>query len=114
KTTTISPNAIVWLQGIYTSYAVGANLSISSFSLGAFYKSALKSSAHFLSLSAGYSGAWFALGYSFDVGKISRAAGGYLPNTHEVSLIFKVKKRQRDSFRRQWETPYKVQNTPIL
>jgi len=111
---TISPNIIYWQQGMYSSYAVGAYLSVNGFSGGVFYKSEVSSSANFVSFSAGYMSDLLGLMYSFDVGRISSEVKTSLPNTHEISLVFKIKKPARNSYRLQWDKPYIVQNTPVI
>lgn len=111
---TLSPNVIYCLQGVYGTYAAGMYAHVRGFSLGFFYKSEISSSANFFSAAAGYSSGLFSLMYSFDFGTLSSEAKAYKPNTHEVSLTFKIKPRVRNAYMQQWNRPYKVQNTPIL
>ena len=114
ETLIISPNVIYWQQGMYSSYAAGAYLSVKGFSGGVFYKSEVSSAANFISFSVGYSTDLVGLMYSFDVGSISGGVRANLPNTHEVSLILKIRKTARNDYRLQWEKPYRVQNTPVV
>ncbi len=110
----LSPNIIYWLQGVYSAYAAGMYANVKGFSLGFFYKSEIGSSTNFFSAAAGYSANLFTLMYSFDFGKLSSETKAYTPNTHEISLVFKIKPRARNAYMQQWNRPYKVQNTPIL
>jgi type IX secretion system PorP/SprF family membrane protein len=111
---TLSPNIIYWMQGVYSAYAAGAYANVRGFSLGFFYKSEVGSSTNFFSAAAGYGTNLFSLMYSFDFGKLSSETKSYMPDTHEISLLFKIKPRARNTYMQQWNTPYKVQNMPIL
>jgi len=100
---TISPGIICRWQGIYSSYAVGACLSAKGFSGGIFYRAEVAAEAAFFTLSAGYATDALGLMYSFDVGRVGGEAGSYLPGTHEVSLLLKIRKPARNTYRQRWK-----------
>jgi len=111
---TISPNVIFSLQDVNKSYAVGVYFNKKFFSAGLFYKSEFSAVVNFYVLCAGYTSDLWSIMYSYDVGRLSKEAKAYTPDVHEVSLTFKIKKRERDTFRLRWESSYKVLNAPLL
>ncbi len=111
---TISPSVIFCWQGIYKSYSVGSYAHAKGFSVGFFYKSDFGSSSNFFSTCAGYTSDLLSLMYSFDFGVLSSETKAYNPNTHEVSLIFKIKSRNGNAYRQEGSRSNEGWNMPIL
>jgi type IX secretion system PorP/SprF family membrane protein len=109
---TLSPNLIYGVQGTYQNVAVGGYLGYRGFAGGLFYKAAFtdgSAEASFYSIGASYSSDLFSVSYAFQLGLLSSV----LPyvSTHEVSLLFKIKQRQKNAYLRNRE---KVWNVPCI
>ncbi|MDR0712224.1 MAG: PorP/SprF family type IX secretion system membrane protein [Prevotellaceae bacterium] len=112
----LSPNVIYALQGTSHTVALGGYVGLRGFSGGFFYKAGINSQAAFYSICAAYSSGLFTLAYSFDFGKVSDVMRQYSPDVHEVSLLFKIKQPQKNSyFQNQRNNGNRnVQNAPYI
>lgn len=109
---TISPNIIYQHQGKGNILNVGSYLGLMNFALGVFYKHGFGTSSNYYSVNFSYRTSLFSLTYNFDFGNVSRETKTSAANTHEVSLTFRIKQRERNRGAMYRATPYRARNTP--
>ncbi|MDR0419383.1 MAG: PorP/SprF family type IX secretion system membrane protein [Prevotellaceae bacterium] len=112
ETLTISPNIIHQHQGKGNILNVGSYFGLMNFALGVFYKHGFGTSSNYYSVNFSYKTSLFTITYNFDFGNVSRETKTSAANTHEVSLIVRMKHQESRRGTKYRTIPYRANNTP--